>query len=125
MMFRDDAKRMPGPLRKSQSIAFVLALLWLTFPALAQKKLALVIGNDGYQNIDRLQKAKADAKSYAAVLRDKGFNVQEGYDLSGADMSGAPGAERASASGRTMASPTRTSVVTFSSAMRRQVSAAS
>ena len=53
-----------------------------TAPALAENRLALVIGNNDYQHIDKLKKAVADARAYASVLRDKGFSVQEGYDLS-------------------------------------------
>ena len=30
-----------------------------TSAAQAEKRLALIIGNDGYQNVDKLQKAKA------------------------------------------------------------------
>jgi hypothetical protein len=70
-------------------IAILLAWLGLAMPALAENRLALVIGNDDYQHIDKLQKATADAKAYASVLRDKGFSVQEGYDFSILDMSGA------------------------------------
>ena len=65
---------------------FIFALLfaWVccVSSALAENRLALVIGNDAYQNIEPLQKARADARAYATVLRDKGFAVQEGYDLS-------------------------------------------
>ena len=70
-------------------IVVVLAWLCLAASARAENRLALVIGNDDYQHIDKLQKAVADAKAYAAVLREKGFSVQEGYDLSILDMSGA------------------------------------
>ena len=70
-------------------IAILLSWLFLATSAFAENRLALVIGNDDYQHIDKLQKAKADAKAYAAVLREKGFSVQEGYDLSILDMSGA------------------------------------
>ena len=58
-------------------------------PALAEKRLALVIGNQVYQHIGALQKAKADAKSYADLLREKGYSVQEGYDLGFVEMLGA------------------------------------
>jgi uncharacterized caspase-like protein len=34
----------------------------------------LVIGNDQYQNLPKLQKAVADARSYAKVLKAKGFD---------------------------------------------------
>ena len=49
--------------------------------ARAENRLALVVGNDAYEHVATLQKAKVDAKGYADVLRAKGFNVREGYDL--------------------------------------------
>src|SRR5277367_5495064 len=64
-------------------------LFWLASSALAENRLALVIGNDSYKHIQVLQKAKADAKAYAQLLRDKGFTVQEGYDLGFLDLQGA------------------------------------
>ena len=70
-------------------IVVVLAWLCLAASARAENRLALVIGNDDYRHIDKLQKAVADARAYATVLREKGFSVQEGYDLSILDMSGA------------------------------------
>jgi hypothetical protein len=62
---------------------WIALLAWLGFAgsALAENTLALVIGNDSYQHIDRLQKARADAKSYAYLLREKGFIVEDRYDL--------------------------------------------
>ena len=51
------------------------AWICLAASARAENRLALVIGNDDYQHIDKLQKAKADAKAYAAVLREKGFSA--------------------------------------------------
>ena len=56
-------------------IAVLLAWLGFAGSALAEKRLALVIGNDRYPHIDRLQKARADAKSYADLLREKGFSA--------------------------------------------------
>ncbi len=38
-----------------------MAIAAQTIPALAQKRLALVIGNDDYQNLPRLRKAVGDA----------------------------------------------------------------
>jgi WD40 repeat protein len=70
-------------------IAGLLAWLCVAGSALAEKRLALVIGNDSYQHIDALQKARADAKSYAALLREKGFSVEDRYDLGFVDMQGA------------------------------------
>ncbi len=43
--------------------------------ASAAKKVGLVIGNDIYENLDDLQKAVADAQSYAGLLQDQGFAV--------------------------------------------------
>ena len=37
----------------------------IAVPALAQGRFALVVGNDSYQNIDRLQKAVNDARATA------------------------------------------------------------
>jgi WD40 repeat protein len=72
-------------------IAGLLAWLCVAGSALAEKRLALVIGNDAYQHIDALQKARADAKSYAALLREKGFSVEDRYDLGFNDMEAAVG----------------------------------
>ena len=70
-------------------IAVLLAWLCFGGSALAEKRLALVIGNNSYQHIDRLQKARADAKSYADLLREKGFAVEDRYDLGHDEMQGA------------------------------------
>jgi WD40 repeat protein len=72
-------------------IAVLLAWLGFAGSALAEKRLALVIGNDGYQHIDRLQKARADAKGYADLLRERGFSVEDRYDLGFNDMEAAVG----------------------------------
>ncbi len=44
--------------------------------AAAESRVALVIGNDDYQNIVKLEKAVNDANSVAAELRKVGFDVQ-------------------------------------------------
>ena len=72
-------------------IAVLLAWLCCVGSAFAEKKLALVIGNDSYQHIDALRKARADAKSYADLLREKGFSVEDRYDLGFDDMEAAVG----------------------------------
>jgi hypothetical protein len=53
--------------------AFLLAL-GLT-PAAAQKRVALVIGNDAYQNVTPLKKAGNDAERIAKTLKGLGFQV--------------------------------------------------
>jgi uncharacterized protein len=54
-------------------LAFAL-LSSLTTAAMATQRVALVIGNNQYQNLPRLEKAVADATSYADALRAKGFD---------------------------------------------------
>src|ERR1700678_2269560 len=71
------------------TIQILLAWFCLAMPAYAEKRLALVIGNDSYQHIDKLLKAKADAKGYADLLREKGFSVEDRYDLGFDDMEAA------------------------------------
>jgi uncharacterized caspase-like protein len=60
-------------------IVFVLLLcLLLPSPALAEKRVALVIGIDKYDNLGpsaQLRKARSDAAAVARVLRDLGFDV--------------------------------------------------
>jgi Caspase domain len=54
-------------------IAFVLAL-W-SDPALAEKRVALVIGNSNYQNVPKLPNPSADATAMAQMFKNAGFNV--------------------------------------------------
>lgn len=64
----------------------LLLLIVLTAPALAQSRLALVIGNDAYQNVDPLRKAVNDARAIAASLRRLGFAVVTGENLQRRDF---------------------------------------
>ncbi len=41
----------------------------------AERRIALVIGNDGYEALPKLQKAAADAGAYAELLRAQGFDA--------------------------------------------------
>ena len=45
------------------------------------KRIALVIGNDGYQKVDALKNARNDARLMAATLKKAGFEVTEVTDL--------------------------------------------
>jgi hypothetical protein len=58
-----------------------LACLCLAGPALAEGRVALVIGNAAYRSVAPLAKARADAQGYAQALRSQDYFVQEGYDL--------------------------------------------
>lgn len=50
---------------------------------------ALVIGVDGYQNLENLQKARNDAQAISSVLSGLGFEVRTLYDPSRRDINGA------------------------------------
>jgi uncharacterized protein len=61
--------------RKLVAAVFALAvLLPLASAAIAAQRIALVIGNNQYQNLPKLEKALADAASYADALKAKGFD---------------------------------------------------
>jgi uncharacterized caspase-like protein len=47
----------------------------LTVPAHAEKRVALVIGNNDYRNVPPLRKAVNDARAMSDVLKQLGFNV--------------------------------------------------
>jgi hypothetical protein len=51
------------------------SLLALAQPAHAEKRVALVIGNNDYKNVPRLQKAVNDARTMGDMLKQLGFSV--------------------------------------------------
>ena len=61
-------------------LAFVASLLAAVSPAQA-KRIALVMGNDNYQSVSKLQKAGNDAVAMATELRAAGFEVVLHKDL--------------------------------------------
>ena len=70
-------------------VAMVLTWLLFAAPALAETSSRWLSATTGYQNIAPLEKARADGAAYAAALREKGFVVEEGYDLTYARMNAA------------------------------------
>ena len=58
-------------------LALLLALLLTPLAATAEKRLGLVIGNDGYAEVPRLEKARADAEAVAEALTAQGFDTQK------------------------------------------------
>jgi citrate lyase beta subunit len=54
---------------------FAAALLLVTAPAQAEKRVALVIGNNDYRNVPKLQKAVNDARTMGDTLKQLGFSV--------------------------------------------------
>ena len=53
----------------------------LAVPALADKRVALVIGNSAYRETTPLKNTRNDATDMAAALKRLGFQVLEGIDL--------------------------------------------
>src|SRR5262245_50027947 len=63
------------------TFVFALSLMSIAPAARAEKRVALVIGNAGYQNASVLKNPKNDAIDVAATLTRLGFEVVEGVDL--------------------------------------------
>ena len=65
-------------------LTIILSLVCLAFaanPAMAEKRVAFVVGNGAYKNVAQLPNPPVDAKAMAAVLRNVGFDVVEGTNL--------------------------------------------
>ena len=74
-------------MRRLGLIVSVVATVLLTVgPALAESRLALVVGNSNYRNTPALRNPKNDARAMAQALKRLGFKVIHGIDLSSADM---------------------------------------
>lgn len=54
--------------------------------ALAESRLAFVVGNDSYQNVEQLKKASNDARAVAQTMQGLGFKVTLGENLSRRDF---------------------------------------
>ena len=72
-----------GFLRSGGLLRWVLCTLMLLgiSGAVNAKRVALVIGNDQYQSVDKLNNARNDAKLMASVLTKAGFAVSQASDL--------------------------------------------
>src|ERR1700733_3776072 len=57
------------------ALSMLASLLALTEPAHAEKRVALVIGNNDYKNVPKLQKAVNDARTMGETLKQLGFSV--------------------------------------------------
>jgi uncharacterized caspase-like protein len=72
--------------RKFYSFLLAAALLLAGGPALAEKRVALVIGNAAYQNVPRLPNPVNDGNTISSTLKEAGFDVVDNrHDLSAAD----------------------------------------
>jgi hypothetical protein len=57
------------------AVSFLASLLMLSTSAHAEKRVALVIGNNDYKNVPKLQKAVNDARTMGDTLKQLGFSV--------------------------------------------------
>jgi Caspase domain len=62
-------------LRAALALSFVASLLAIAQPAHAEKRVALVIGNNDYKNVPKLQKAVNEARTMGDTLKQLGFSV--------------------------------------------------
>src|SRR6202158_2142101 len=75
----------PGS-RKLHRFLFAAALLSVGQPAVAEKRVALVLGNSAYQNVAPLSNPVNDGAMIAAKLKDAGFDVVDSrHDLPAAE----------------------------------------
>ena len=56
-------------------LGVVVAFTAFIAPAHAEKRVALVIGNNDYKNVPKLQKAVNDARTMGDTLKQLGFSV--------------------------------------------------
>lgn len=61
-------------------------VMWPSLPVNAENRVALVVGNNAYENVPRLEKAVNDAKAVSSSLQAIGFQVQLATDLSRRDF---------------------------------------
>ncbi len=65
-------------------LSVILSLICMLFTAVsahAEKRVAFVVGNGTYKNVAQLPNPPVDAKAMAGVLRNVGFDVVEGTNL--------------------------------------------
>ena len=65
-------------------LSVILSLICILFTAVsahAEKRVAFVVGNGAYKNVAQLPNPPVDAKAMAGVLRNVGFDVVEGTNL--------------------------------------------
>ena len=75
-------------MRRTASLALLAALFLsiIVAPALADKRVALIIGNGAYREVPRLLNPRNDAEDVAAALKRNGFETIVGLDLDKAGM---------------------------------------
>ncbi len=68
------------------SVILSIILITIFIPHAHSKRLALVIGNNEYNEVSKLQKAVNDSQAIASVLREIGFEVTQLDNLKSRDM---------------------------------------
>jgi Caspase domain/Putative peptidoglycan binding domain len=68
-------------MRHLSILFFLICMLFAADAAKADKRVAFVVGNGAYKNVAQLPNPPIDAKTMAAVLRNVGFDVVEGTNL--------------------------------------------
>jgi len=61
--------------RAALALSLAASVLALAAPAQAEKRVALVVGNNDYKNVPKLQKAVNDARTMGDTLKQLGFSV--------------------------------------------------
>src|ERR1035438_2781211 len=69
------------PMRYLSLILSLICMLFTAVSAHAEKRVAFVVGNGAYKNVAQLPNPPVDAKAMASVLRNVGFDVVEGTNL--------------------------------------------
>src|SRR5471032_1064513 len=74
-----------------RAVGAIVLAVWLTLlvgqPALADKRVALVVGNSAYQNVARLVNPTNDSDAMATTLKGAGFDVVDlKRDLKASEM---------------------------------------
>src|SRR5262244_2419784 len=66
---------MKGWLLRLLAVSLVTCVAVVAAPAYAEKRVALVVGNNDYRNVPKLQKAVNDARTMGDTLKQLGFTV--------------------------------------------------
>src|ERR1700724_4277717 len=69
--------------RSALALALAASFLALAQPARAERRVALVIGNNDYKNVPKLQKAVNDARTMGDTLKQLGFSVMVAANQTG------------------------------------------
>src|SRR5438132_66697 len=76
-----------APMRpKLLSLLTFFAILLLAAAPAEARRVALIIGNDNYTALSKLDNPVPDAKAIATALKAHGFEVFEHYDINRADL---------------------------------------